>query len=188
VLASADLTDPATTVALIELGAVVGITGEVRDGKLINGIGQFFDPRVGVEVLRTPDQVTPKLPALYDSQISLNAPAPAEGSFDASAATRGKAFFQGSARCSTCHSGTTLSDAGERLHAADETGMEPLHAQRSAPSATARPLCARCGNSPYFHDGSAATLAAVVQHYDARLGLGLGESEQADLIEYLKSL
>lgn len=33
--------------------------------------GQFFDPRIGVEVFQSPDRVTPQLPALYDYQASL---------------------------------------------------------------------------------------------------------------------
>lgn len=41
---------------------------------------------------------------------------------------------------------------------------------------------------PYFHDGSAKDLAAVVSHYNTRLSLGLTPQQQADLVEYLKSL
>lgn len=41
---------------------------------------------------------------------------------------------------------------------------------------------------PYFHDGSAPTLDAVVNHYNTLLGLGLTGKQRADLVEYLKSL
>jgi cytochrome c peroxidase len=41
---------------------------------------------------------------------------------------------------------------------------------------------------PYFHDGSAANLLAVVNHYDAVLSLGLTNSQKTDLVEFLKSL
>ena len=41
---------------------------------------------------------------------------------------------------------------------------------------------------PYFHDGSAATLDAVVQTYNRKQALGLSASEAADLAQYLKSL
>jgi cytochrome c peroxidase len=41
---------------------------------------------------------------------------------------------------------------------------------------------------PYFHDGSAADLPAVVDHYDTYFGLGLSVEERADLVEFLKSL
>ena len=43
-------------------------------------------------------------------------------------------------------------------------------------------------DGPYFHDGSAATLADVVQHYVKLQGLTLSPAESSDLVEYLKSL
>jgi cytochrome c peroxidase len=43
-------------------------------------------------------------------------------------------------------------------------------------------------HAPYFHDGSAPTLAAVVDHYERLFGLNLTPGQRADLIEYLKSL
>ncbi|MFP5407062.1 MAG: hypothetical protein ACLGHY_12250, partial [Gammaproteobacteria bacterium] len=43
-------------------------------------------------------------------------------------------------------------------------------------------------HAPYFHDGSAATLEAVVQSYNARRSLGLTSQEMGDLVQYLKSL
>ena len=42
--------------------------------------------------------------------------------------------------------------------------------------------------APHFHDGSAATLADVVVHYNRVRGLGLTAEQQQDLVEYLKSL
>jgi cytochrome c peroxidase len=41
---------------------------------------------------------------------------------------------------------------------------------------------------PYFHDGSAATLLDVVNHYNEHFGLNLTETQKADLVEYLRSL
>ncbi len=40
----------------------------------------------------------------------------------------------------------------------------------------------------FFHDGRFATLRDVVDHYDSFLGLGLGDGEKNDVVEYLKSL
>jgi hypothetical protein len=156
----------------------------------MGGKGVFFDPRVDVAVFRSPDLVSRKLPALYDYQVSLAAPAPDPNTFDDAAAERGRALFEGKATCAGCHSGAVLSDAPEHvLHAAEETGMEPLHAQRSATGKyRTTPLRALFAHAPYFHDGSAATLADVVAHYDQVLSLGLAEAERADLTEYLKSL
>jgi hypothetical protein len=156
----------------------------------MGGKGEFFDPRTGVAVFRSPDLVTPKLPSLFAYQASLLAPEPDPTTFDAAAAERGRALFEGSARCSTCHSGAVLSDAPEHvLHAAEETGMEPLHAQRSATGKyRTTPLRALAAHPPYFHDGSAATLQDVVAHYDQVLDLTLADTDRADLTEYLKSL
>jgi cytochrome c peroxidase len=41
---------------------------------------------------------------------------------------------------------------------------------------------------PYFHDGSAKTLGDVVDHYNSERSLKLTQDQQADLVEYLKSL
>jgi cytochrome c peroxidase len=41
--------------------------------------------------------------------------------------------------------------------------------------------------APYFHDGSAATLADVVAHYNTARSLHLTTEQQHDLVEYLKS-
>jgi cytochrome c peroxidase len=41
---------------------------------------------------------------------------------------------------------------------------------------------------PYFHDGSAPDLLAVVEHYDGLFKLKLSAAQKADLVEYLKSL
>jgi len=156
----------------------------------MGGQGEFVEPRLGISFLLpagTPDLVQPKLVALRDYQLSLAAPAPPSGSFDAGAAGRGRAIFMGGARCATCHSGRALTD--DTLHAPAETGMDPRHAARSATRLyRATPLRALWQHAPYFHDGSAATLEDVVEHYRRVLGLTLTRNQKADLVEYLKSL
>ncbi len=42
--------------------------------------------------------------------------------------------------------------------------------------------------APYFHNGSAATLAQVVEFYEQRFSIGLSESDKADLVAFLQSL
>ena len=44
------------------------------------------------------------------------------------------------------------------------------------------------GRAPYFHNGSAATLADVVNFYDARFALGLSTQQIADLVAFLQTL
>jgi cytochrome c peroxidase len=141
------------------------------------------------------DRVSSQLPALQEYQLSLAAPAPPAGSFDAAAAQRGAKLFTGAARCATCHTGPAFTDANTRLHAPDEVVSEPE--PNGAPSYASRsatrqyrtaPLRGIWQHPPYFHNGSAATLEAVVGTYDTKQSLGLTPAEKRDLVEYLKSL
>ncbi|HJR52658.1 MAG TPA: hypothetical protein VJ982_02975 [Gemmatimonadota bacterium] len=151
--------------------------------------GSFFDPELGIDIRATPDLVTPKLPDLQAYQLTLPAPAAPAGSFDAEAAARGAALFAGQATCADCHVPPTFTDAGERVHSPSETGMDPVLAGRGTTGGyRTTPLRGAWQHPPYFHDGSAATLTDVVEHYDAYLGLGLSVQQKADLVEYLKSL
>ena len=49
-------------------------------------------------------------------------------------------------------------------------------------------LRALAARAPFFHDGSAATLADVVSFYDVRFEIGLTPRERADLIAFLGAL
>jgi mono/diheme cytochrome c family protein len=150
--------------------------------------GNFIDDELGIHIVHDPDRVTAKLPALRDYQFSLAAPPPPDGSFDSEAAARGELLFEGVAQCSTCHSGASFSDA-PTLHTPEEVDQEPLHAARSKTGLyRTTPLRGAWQHPPYFHDGSAATLADVVVHYDALFELELTEGERADLVAYLASL
>jgi hypothetical protein len=155
----------------------------------MHGQGNFSDPRLGIAITANPDRVTPRLPDLKAYQLSLNAPRPPSGSFDPVAAARGRLVFEGTGRCADCHAGPALTDANERLHLPDETGMSPILAQRATTGRyRTTPLRGAWQHAPYFHDGSAATLADVVEHYDSYLLLGLTPAQKVDLVEYLKSL
>jgi len=165
----------------------------------MGGHGSFCDPRIppsGVCISQTPDLVVPKLPALLQYQLSLQAPPPPAGSVDAVKAARGQALFNGAARCATCHIPPLYTDvqngpdsATPLVHDASETGMDPAYAMRSVTKKyRTTPLRALWQHAPYFHDGSAPTLAAVVNHYNTYLGLGLTEAQKADLAEFLKTL
>jgi processive rubber oxygenase RoxA-like protein len=162
----------------------------------MGGHGSFSDPRIGLFITQKPDLVTPKLPALLAYQLSLSAPAPPAGSFNASTARRGERVFHGKARCATCHIPPTYTDVLSGpdssmpfLHDAAEVGTEPVYATRSATRKyRTSPLRGIWQHPPYFHDGSAATLSAVVDHYDQHFKLNLSASQKADLVEFLKSL
>jgi mono/diheme cytochrome c family protein len=162
----------------------------------MGGHGSFSDTRIGITVTQRPDLVTPKLPALLQYQLSLQTPPPPAGSFNEVAARRGQDVFNGPARCATCHKPPLFTDVGSGpnpneplLHSPFETGTEPVYASRSATRKyRTTPLRALWQHPPYFHDGSAATLAAVVDHYNSVLMLGLNKRQKEDLVEYLKSL
>lgn len=158
----------------------------------MHGRGSFRDPRLGLDIIVPPDldEVTPRLPALQVYQLALPVPRPTPGSFDPAAAERGKAVFEGQARCATCHIPPLYTDAaGYGLHRPEETGMDPRVAQISTTGMyRTAPLRGVAAHPPYFHDGSAATLEDVVDPYDRVLGLNLSPQQKSDLVEYLKSL
>ena len=162
----------------------------------MGGHGNFSDPRIGLTIQQTPDLVTPKLPALLAYQLSLRTPVPPRGLIDDAAARRGRRLFNDEARCSTCHRPPNFTDVrrGPRdsepfLHDPAEVGMDPRYAARSATKQyRTTPLRGLIQHPPYFHDGSAPDLPAVVDHYDRLFGLGLNAGQKRDLVEYLKSL
>jgi hypothetical protein len=137
------------------------------------------------------DLVTSKLAALEFYQLAIPAPRAAAGSFDAQASGRGTTLFTGKARCSVCHVPPLFTEPGWNTHTADEIGIDDFQAQRSPDhsyrTAPLRGLMSHAKGG-FYHDGRFADLAAVVDHYNAHLKLGLTPPEKRDLIEYLKSL
>lgn len=161
----------------------------------MGGHGKFSDSRIGLNIDNTgggADLVTDKLPALQAYQFSLAAPQAPAGSFDATAAARGKILFNNKAQCATCHSGPRFTDVtnGGMLHPQSASvATDKDYVNRSATKQwRVTPLKGIWQHAPYFHDGSAATLAAVVDKYNTARNLGLTSQEKTDLTEYLKSL
>ena len=67
--------------------------------------------------------------------------------------------------------------------------MDDSYADKSATKMyRTTPLRGLFQHAPYFHDGSAPDLAAVVDHYDRLFHLRLTPAQKADLVQYLKSL
>ena len=160
----------------------------------MHGHGTFIDARIGVNVSNPPDLVSSKLAALRAYQLSLETPQPRSGDFDPAAAKRGKFLFNTTAGCARCHLGTIYSDVNTgKLHAGEDVGQDPAYALRSATKKyRTTPLRGLWNppqlDGPYFHDGSATTLADVVDHYVALFGLSLTAQQKSDLVEYLKTL
>ncbi len=156
----------------------------------MHGQGSFHDSRLGINITKDPDVVTPLLPALLQYELSLSAPRPHPGTFDAAAAGRGRALFEGGARCSTCHAGALFTDVNKGvLHTAAEVGQDPAYAARSVTGKyRTTPLRGLAQHAPYFHDGSATTLLDVVNHYNSLFSLNLTAAQKADLVAYLNTL
>jgi hypothetical protein len=170
----------------------------------MHGKGTFFDPRLDNaaqfpiaaangfgNVRSTPDLITPKLADLHFYQLAIPAPAPPSGSFNSTAANRGKALFAGKAACATCHVPPLFTEPGWNMHTPAEVGIDSFQADR-APDHRYRtaPLKGLWTHTKggFYHDGRFAALVDVVNHYDALKSLGLTEAEKQDLVEYLKSL
>ena len=170
----------------------------------MHGKGTFFDPRLNDRsqfpiaalagfgnVRNTPDLITAKLGALQFYQLAIPAPPAPKDSFDRAAAARGKALFEGNARCATCHVPPLYTEPGWNMHTPEEIGIDDVQANRS-PDRRYRtsPLKGLWTHQKggFYHDGRFATLRDVVSHYNGFLGLGLMEGEKSDLAEYLKSL
>jgi cytochrome c2 len=158
----------------------------------MHGHGHFADPRIGVEVNNPPELVAPKLAALRTYQFSLESPTAHD--FDADAARRGRAVFNGVAKCNSCHTGSALTDVNQGvLHSPAEVGQDAAYAQRSATKQYRTTPLRGLWNppqlqGPYVHDGKAKTLEAVIDHYVALKRLQLTARQRADLLQYLKSL
>jgi mono/diheme cytochrome c family protein len=151
----------------------------------MGGHGDFSDPKLGIDIHQTPDLVTSKLAPLRAYQHSLPAPAAGGGGL---AVSRGQAVF--ASHCQSCHvgGGGTDNNAGV-LHAPPETGMDGAYALRTNNKAyRTTPLRGLRFHPPYFHDGSAGSLADVVDHYDRVRHLQLSTRDKQDLVEYLKTL
>jgi len=177
--------------AYVALGEMHG-TGTFYDVRLADKAQYPISARTGESNVRsTPDRVTPKLAALHFYQLAIPAPTPPVGSYAKDAAARGKAVFEGKAKCATCHVPPLFTEPGNNLHTPAEVGVDAFQADRS-PTHMYRtaPLAGLWSHEKggFYHDGRFATLNDVVAHYTALLKVTLTDRERDDLVEYLKSL
>jgi len=178
----------------------------------LRGRGVFYDRRLSDpkkypvsartgswKARNSPDQVTALLGALQLYQLSIPAPPPPAGSFDAAAAARGERVFTGKGTCATCHVPPLFTEPGWNTHTAREIGIDDFQSSRS-PDNTYRtsPLKGLwtkdkanghgASGPGFYHDARFTDLAAVIDHYNAHFKLNLSPTEKRDLIQYLKSL
>jgi hypothetical protein len=183
----------------------------------MHGLGNFVDPRlddkarfpiaakagfghtrpyVGEGVLPAPaaaqakDEVTAALRALDFYQHALPVPTPPRGSFNAAAAARGKAVFNGAGKCASCHMGSLGTAPGYNAVKPSQICIDAFTADRGPDGTyTIAPLQALFTRSKlgFYHDGRFRTLLDVVNHYDSCFKLGLSAQQKSDLVQYLKS-
>jgi mono/diheme cytochrome c family protein len=174
--------------------------GTFYDVRLSNKAKYPVSARTGTWNLRnTPDKVTSKLGALQVYQLSIPAPPPPAGSFDAAAAKRGESVFNGKGRCATCHVPPLFTEPGWNTHKPSEIGIDDFQANRTPDrSYRTAPLKGLwtydkanghgAAGPGYYHDGRFKDLNEVVAHYDSFFKLSLTPDQKRDLIQYLKSL
>lgn len=98
------------------------------------------------------------------------------------AARRGEAVFNrpfphdAATSCATCHVGNAAF-VDRKVHDVGSGGLFKTKTLLNAKF-----------NAPYFHDGRFDTLDEVVGHFDKHFGLGLSETERADLVAYLDTI
>jgi hypothetical protein len=184
-------------------GSVTHWNGFVANLEM-QGSGTFYDPRLNdaakfpiaaaagfADVRKDPDLITSKLAPLHVYQLSLLAPRPPAGTFNAAAAKRGKALFAGKADCARCHVPPIYTEPGWNMHTPEEIGIDAFQARRSPDeryrTAPLKGLWTHTKGG-FYHDGRFATLRDVVNHYNSHFSLGLTPEEKTDVVQYLKSL
>lgn len=196
-LAGVDLATSTGSGSVTYWNAYVGVTQ-------MHGSGTYFDARFSNKdqypvsaksgswnTRDKPDRVTAKLAALHFYQLSMPAPKAPAGSYDKAAFGRGKAVFNGPAKCATCHVPPLFTEPGHNLHAASEIGIDAFQSDRSATHMyRTAPLAGLWTHQKggFYHDGRFATLPDVVNHYDGHFKLNLSDANKKDLVEYLKGL
>ena len=175
----------------------------------LNGIPGYkkqFKEVFGTDV--TPDGIAKAISAFERTVLSGDAPYDHYVAGDkkalSEAAVRGMTLFFNKAHCSACHSGPNFSDAAFHNIGVSIDRKEPdegrkliskLDGDRGAFKTPTLREIAR--TAPYMHDGSQATLEAVVEHYNKGgvanpqldeeiFPLMLTAEEKADLVTFMK--
>ena len=129
-----------------------------------------------------------------------------DGAALSASAQRGQQLFFGRARCATCHQGTNFTDEGFEglgVPSADPGRFAATGNERDRGNFKVPTLRDVALTAPYMHDGSLASLDAVVDFYDRGGGLapgaggrrrrdvrplGLDEGQKQDLVAFLRAL
>jgi cytochrome c peroxidase len=188
----------------------MGETLERVVGKLnaIEGYRTQFTAVFGTDA--TPDGIAKAIAAFERTVLSGPSPFDRYMAGDKTAmsasAIRGRRVFNGKARCRTCHTGPMFSDQGFHNLGVGMDRPQPDIGRQAVTNdprdrgAFKTPTLRNVAlTAPYFHDGSARTLAEVIEFYDRggvpndtldifMTTLELTEDEQADLVAFLEAL
>jgi DNA-binding beta-propeller fold protein YncE len=108
-------------------------------------------------------------------------PAPRTPRRDVAAVDRGKEMFESELGCASCHAGGLKTDREKHTFGSDTLATVDTPA-----------LVGLAYSAPYFHDGSAATLEALLADNGLVHGMaetsGLSDAEIVDLVAYLETL
>ncbi|WFU78521.1 cytochrome c peroxidase [Bradyrhizobium sp. CIAT3101] len=159
--------------------------------------GQGLKAKTLAQAIATYERTVVSERAPFDSWIEGNEKAISE------AAKRGFAVFNGKAQCAACHEGWNFTNEGFQdigLPSSDigrgEYLRDVIKMQHAFKTPGLREIDRR---SPFMHDGSLATLEAVIDHYDhggvdrpsrsdLMRPLELTAQDKADLVAFLKTL
>ncbi|VAW72833.1 Cytochrome c551 peroxidase [hydrothermal vent metagenome] len=169
-------------------GAWGTANASIQDIEIGNPLPQEFLDKLEVAEITEPGNDLLKRDLLDVEAFLQSIVSPAPGPFDEVKAEQGWRLFYGKANCAACHS------SGEGTGATGKyfTNIVENPPQGLLSIGIKTPgLRGLAFTAPYFHDGSAETLADVVQRYtspDIPEVPNLSAGEQIALVEYLKSL
>ena len=160
----------------------------LKNIEIANDLPQEFWDRIAVAQINEPGNILAKQDLLDLEAFMQSIVSPPPGPFDEAKAEAGMELFFGKANCVACHQ--SAEGTGEGIFLTNIVENPPqglLSIGIKVPG-----LRGLEHTAPYFHDGSAATLADVVQRYTSsdipEVPSELTADEQEALVEYLKSL
>ncbi|MEE9354898.1 MAG: c-type cytochrome [Methylococcaceae bacterium] len=169
-------------------GAWGTVNAVIKNIEIANDLPQEYWDRLADAEANEPGSDT-KREDLLDIQAFLQSIAsPAPDEFDETKAEAGLALFYGKANCVACHeTAEGTGDNGFFTNIVEKPPEGLLSLGIKTPG-----LRGLTHTAPYFHDGSAATLADVIKRYTSEeipeVPSDLTEAEQENLMEYLKTL
>jgi cytochrome c peroxidase len=197
---------PLTNPVEMAMGSHDDVVGRV---KAVKGYAALFKAAFGSEAIDM-DRIAKAIAAYERTVVTGNSPFDRYQAGDKDAlsasAVRGMALFNGKANCKTCHASFNFTDENYRNigvgmdRPKPDLGRYEISKKEEDRGAFKTPTLRNLlETTPYMHDGSEATLMAVVEFYD-RGGIGnpqlskdikplkLTAQEKRDLVAFLESL